>query len=71
MSAAGELTRREATGFIRGGMLFLEPAECWRLFDRSIWNCCGARSIRLAADHHFFALRPAEPGENPMDPRAD
>lgn len=33
------LTQREATGFIRGGMLFLEPPHRWRLFNRTIWNC--------------------------------
>lgn len=37
--ARKSLTAREATGFIRGGMLFLEPPHRWRAFDRAIWNC--------------------------------
>lgn len=37
---------REATGFVRCGVLFLEPPERWRFFARDIWwNCaCEARA---------------------------
>jgi hypothetical protein len=31
----------ETVGFIRGGMLFLEPPDRWRTWKRDIWSCCG------------------------------
>ena len=54
MSGPGELTRREATGFVRGGMLFLEPPHRWRIFDRAIWRDCDrlASVIILPVLHH-------------------
>lgn len=30
----------ETVGFIRGGMLFLEPPWRWRVWQRDIWQCC-------------------------------
>jgi len=33
----------ETTGFICGGMLFLEPPARWRSWQRDIWTCCDAR----------------------------
>lgn len=51
MISAGEfsaaLRRREATGFVRGGMLFLEPPRRWRVWYRDIWKCC---SLARAGD---------------------
>jgi hypothetical protein len=29
----------ETVGFVRGGMLFLEPPERWRVWQRDIWTC--------------------------------
>jgi hypothetical protein len=40
------LTASEATGFIRGGMLFLEPPHRWRIFDREIWRRCARRETQ-------------------------
>lgn len=31
--------RSETTAFTRGGMLFLEPPERWRKWQRDIWSC--------------------------------
>jgi hypothetical protein len=31
----------ETVGFVRGGMLFLEPPARWRVWQRDIWTCCG------------------------------
>src|SRR5690242_341267 len=33
----------ETVGFVRGGMLFLEPPARWRGHQRDIWKCCQAR----------------------------
>jgi hypothetical protein len=30
----------ETVGFIRGGMLFLEPPWRWRVWQRDVWQCC-------------------------------
>lgn len=30
----------ETTGFVRGGMLFLEPPHKWRVWQRDVWSCC-------------------------------
>ena len=37
----------ETTGFVRGGMLFLEQPERWRCWQRDVWRCCGVASTRL------------------------
>lgn len=31
--------KSETVGFVRGGMLFLEPPERWRVWQRDIWAC--------------------------------
>jgi hypothetical protein len=35
------MLKRETVGFVRAGMLFLEPPERWRAWQRDIWTCCG------------------------------
>lgn len=34
------LLKPETVGFVRGGMLFLEPPHYWRTWQRDIWKCC-------------------------------
>ena len=34
------MLKPETVGFVRGGMLFLEPPERWRAWQRNVWSCC-------------------------------
>ncbi|WP_440640241.1 hypothetical protein ACSHT2_02540 [Bradyrhizobium sp. PUT101] len=40
----------ETTGFVRGGMLFLEPPARWRAWQRDIWSCCCRSPMTLIQD---------------------
>lgn len=33
--------KAETVGFVRCGMLFLEPPWRWRVWQRDVWACCG------------------------------
>jgi hypothetical protein len=35
--------RAEATGFVRGGMLLLDPPHRWHKWDRNVWRCGASR----------------------------
>jgi hypothetical protein len=41
----------ETVGFIRGGMLFLEPPDRWWTWQRDIWSCCPPAGTTLTVDH--------------------
>ena len=47
----------ETVGFVRGGMLFLEPPAKWRVWQRDVWRCCAERPIviELEAAAHACA----------------
>jgi hypothetical protein len=35
--------KSETVGFVRGGMLFLEPPHRWCVWQRDVWECCTRR----------------------------
>jgi hypothetical protein len=42
------ILKSETVGFVRGGMLFLEPPPRWRVWQRDVWTCCQAHHPQCA-----------------------
>lgn len=40
----------ETVGFVRAGMLFLEPPHKWRSWQRDVWMCCCRSPLVLAGE---------------------
>jgi hypothetical protein len=64
------ILKPETVGFVRGGMLFLEPPWRWRGWQRDVWTCCGAVHFsRLASSHAGVPSSPREGDSAAVHPR--